>query len=258
MAKQPYIPLYIGDWEQDTNCLSIEAEGAWLKVVFKCWKNAGVFTCTTAGLARLCKVDCLKFASILLEWKMNDICEIQESEDGIITITSRRIKREAQISAVRADSGSKGGSKTQAKCKAKPQAKTKQIPDIDNEIDSEVELKKESASEIDFTQPDVPGDDITLPFETEPMRKLWAAWKEARWRNHRVRYAIMGEQADLRRLQGMSFNQIEQTIQQAISGNWKNLYPEKNGKPTYKTRQQKNTDDLVAGFAARYGSDADA
>lgn len=118
--------------------------------------------------------------------------------------------------------------------------------------------ENEGGVTIDFTKPDVPGDEITLPFETEPMRKLWAAWKEARWRNHRVRYAIMGEQADLRRLQGMSFNQIEQTIQQAISGNWKNLYPEKNGKPTYKTRQQKNTDDLVAGFAARYGSDADA
>lgn len=118
--------------------------------------------------------------------------------------------------------------------------------------------ENEGGVTIDFTKPDVPGDEITLPFETEPMRKLWAAWKEARWRNHRVRYAIMGEQADLRRLQGMSFNQIEQTIQQAIGGNWKNLYPEKNGKPTYKTRQQKNTDDLVAGFAARYGSDADA
>jgi hypothetical protein len=39
MGKQPYIPLYIGDWEQDTNCLSLEAEGAWLKLVFKLWKG---------------------------------------------------------------------------------------------------------------------------------------------------------------------------------------------------------------------------
>lgn len=143
-GKQPYIPLYIGDWLQDTDCLSIEAEGAWLRVVFKCWKNKGIFTATEDVFARLCKVDTQKFASILLEWQQNDICDISPSTDGTITIVSRRIKREKEISAIKSESGSKGGSKTQAQRRAK----TKQIPDIDNGIDNEDENKKEGAEKV--------------------------------------------------------------------------------------------------------------
>jgi hypothetical protein len=31
-GKEPYIPLYIGDWEKDTNMLSLEAEGGCCEV----------------------------------------------------------------------------------------------------------------------------------------------------------------------------------------------------------------------------------
>lgn len=115
--------------------------------------------------------------------------------------------------------------------------------EIENVNEIEIENKKESDSKIDFREPDIAGDDITLPFETEPMRKLWAAWKEARWRNHGVRYKQFGEQADLRRLQGMTFQQVESVIQQAIAANWKNLYPEKNGtKPNHTNRKRQQSD----------------
>lgn len=139
-GKQPYIPLYIGDWIQDTDCLSIDAEGAWLRVVFKCWKNNGVFSATLEVFARVCKVDTQKFASILLEWKTNDICDIVHGDNGIVTVMSRRIRRDKEISAIRSETGSKGGSKTQAKGKANSQAKTKQNTDndIDNENDTNV------------------------------------------------------------------------------------------------------------------------
>lgn len=113
---------------------------------------------------------------------------------------------------------------------------------------------------IDFTQPDVPGDTITFPLDTRPMRQLWAAWKKYRWDVHGLRYRLYGEQADLSRLQGMTYQQIEETIKQAIAGNWKNLYPE-HGKSTTstgtgKSKQERNAASLVAGFAARYGEDA--
>lgn len=148
MAKQPYIPLYIGDWIQDTDCLSIEAEGAWLRVIFKCWKNKGIFTATEDVFARLCKIDTTKFASILLEWQQNNICDIVSGPNGQITVVSRRIKRDKEISALKSENGSKGGSKTQAKRKANGQAKVEQNPeyDIDNESESEIKVdyKKES------------------------------------------------------------------------------------------------------------------
>ena len=131
MSKQPYIPLYIGDWEQDVNGLSIEAEGAWLKIVFKCWRNEGSFTATPEMMARICKVSTEKFATILLEWKLGNICEISEHPDGLITVLNRRITKECEISKIRQMSGSKGGSKTSSKRVAKQQQNT----DNDNEYD---------------------------------------------------------------------------------------------------------------------------
>jgi uncharacterized protein YdaU (DUF1376 family) len=149
MGKIPYMPLYIGDWEQDTNCLSIEAEGSWLKVVFKCWKNKGIYLSTIEALARLCRVSPEKFAAILLEWKSNDICDIEEREDGGVLIVCRRHIKDIEKSNKKAANGSKGGASTQAKFKQNKkitQAKFKQIPDndIDNEDDIDLKNIKES------------------------------------------------------------------------------------------------------------------
>lgn len=143
MGRQPYIPVYIGDWEQDTNCLSIEAEGAWLKIVFKCWKNKGIFLTDVDSCARLWKVDRQKFASILLELKRNDIGKIEEREDGSILFISRRLVKHFEISAKKADSGSKGGSKKQANRVANNIAKPKQTLEYEygNEIENEDERK---------------------------------------------------------------------------------------------------------------------
>jgi uncharacterized protein YdaU (DUF1376 family) len=230
MGKIPYMPLYIGDWEQDTNCLSLEAEGAWLKVVFKCWKNKGIFQTTLDSLARLCRVTPEKFATILLEWKLNDICNITEREDGAIMIVCRRHIKDIENSAKKAINGSKGGSKTQAKLKQKEkstQAKNEQIPEYDIDIENESEFENNKKEpEKKFTQPDVSGDEIVFPIDTPVMRTLWAAWKESRWKNHEVIYGMHGEQSALSRLQGMNFKEIENTIKPAIEGRWKNLYPE--------------------------------
>jgi uncharacterized protein YdaU (DUF1376 family) len=156
MSKQPYIPLYLGDWTQDTDGLTIEAEGAWLRVIFKCWRNSGDFTATVEILARICKVDCSKFASILLEWKMNNICDVIEHDNVLITLTSRRMKTDIAKSAVKALSGSKGGKVAQAKIKQNENS-AKANSDIDNDIvidtDNSIELKlKESLNEIYIDQ----------------------------------------------------------------------------------------------------------
>jgi uncharacterized protein YdaU (DUF1376 family) len=81
-----------------------------------------------------------------------------------------------------------------------------------------------------FFEPDVKGDDIIFPLDTKPVRELWAKWKEYRFKNHNQSYRMYGEQADLKRLEGKQFTQIQETILAAISNNWKNLYPDSNGK----------------------------
>lgn len=185
--KMPYIPIYIGDWIQDTDCLSVEAEGAWLRIIFKCWKTEGKFTAHRNVFARVCKVDEIKFASILLEWKQNDICDIQEDADGQVTIISRRITREKEISAVRSESGSKGGSKTQAKGKANSQAKTKEKPDNDidndNDIDT-IKYNKESLSKIELFESIFSDqrfvDDLSIAHKG---KDIPTAWEEC-WTHH--------------------------------------------------------------------------
>lgn len=129
--------------------------------------------------------------------------------------------------------------------------------DLKNKKESSAECRAQSA-EIDFTKPDINGDDIVFPLDTAPFRELWAHWKKYRWEVHSARYGMMGEQADLKRLDGLDFTQAQQTILTAIAGKWKNLYPEKtktfNGNGTSKTKHQQHTDSLIADFAARRGS----
>lgn len=139
-GKQPYMPLYIGDWEQDTNCLTIEAEGAWLKLCLKCWRNKGVYTASPDSIQRLWRVSPEKFASILLELRQSKVGEFINTDNGALMVICRRHVREFEISAKRAEAGSKGGSKN----KANGIAKHEQIPEYENEvdIDNRIEIKE--------------------------------------------------------------------------------------------------------------------
>jgi len=101
MAKQPYIPLYIGDWEQDTNCLSLQAEAAWLKIIFKMFKDkkSGVYKTTTKSLQNLWKCDTKDVQNILSELSENNICGLEIGD--IIIFYNRRMVKEAEISQIR-------------------------------------------------------------------------------------------------------------------------------------------------------------
>lgn len=111
---------------------------------------------------------------------------------------------------------------------------------------------KGQGAEFDFSKPDIEGDEVRFPLDTQPVRDLWAKWKEARYRNHGIRYKMMAEQAALKRMQGMTFQQIESTILAAISGGWANLYPEKtNGQ--HKTSKEHPAEAAARAFSERVG-----
>jgi hypothetical protein len=129
--------------------------------------------------------------------------------------------------------------------------------DKDKELDTDKEKEKDKDKEpeiFDFSKPDINGDEIIFPIDTLAFRILWANWKKYRWLQFEHRYGMMGEQADLKRLEKMDFNQAEKTILDAISNKWKNLYPEKNGTRTNnngkgtsaKTDQSRATSDYLA------------
>lgn len=104
-GKQPYIPLYIGDWEQDTNMISLEAEGGWLKIVFKMFKDrdkTGVYKISTKALQNLWRKSGQEIKEIISELKENDVCIIEE-KDSVYTFKNRRMMRQKHISTVRSD-----------------------------------------------------------------------------------------------------------------------------------------------------------
>ena len=226
MAKQPYIPIYTGDYLKDTRSLSLAAKGAWTDIIvfMHTAPERGVLTGTNEDFARMIGGTPDETARVLLELCLKKVCDRRQLENGFFQIICRRMVRESQISKVKAENGSKGGSKTQAN----RAAKTKQNTDNDIDLDNDTDLKNKKES-IDFSKPDVPGDELVFPINTQAVKDLWVAWKKYRWSEHHQRYGMMGEQADLKRLNRMDFNTIEKTILTAIANKWKNLYPEQNG-----------------------------
>ena len=132
---------------------------------------------------------------------------------------------------------------------------TKQQPLGDGYVDGN-DIGLNNKKESDFSKPDIGGDELVFPIDTTAVRALWSKWKRYRWEVHQSQYGMMGEQADLKRLERMDFGQIEQTILSAIANNWKNLYPEKNGTRTnnngkgnsVKADQSRATSDYLADY----------
>lgn len=110
MAKKnlPYLPLYTGDWIKDCNVLSLEAEAAWLRIIFKMFNGGkqSVYKVSTKALQNLWRVSDEKVFCIIEELQDNDICGI-EQDDRYITFTSRRYEKENRISEIRKEAVSK-------------------------------------------------------------------------------------------------------------------------------------------------------
>lgn len=132
--KKPFIPLYIGDWEQDVNSISLEAEGALLKLSMKLWKTKpkGIGTFTRKQLTILFKCDEVRMLNLTYELKDNDVLNVNFNIDESITFESRRYTKEAKKSGTAATNGSLRGQATNGKIVANGQQMSDS--DIDNDI----------------------------------------------------------------------------------------------------------------------------
>ena len=76
----PYIPLYTGDWEKDCNVLSLEAEAAWLRIIFKMFNNGkqSSYKISTKALQNLWRVPEDRMYNIIQEFKNENICDVHE------------------------------------------------------------------------------------------------------------------------------------------------------------------------------------
>lgn len=75
----PNIPICISDWEKDCGVLSLEAEAAWLKIIFKMWTNGNtkIYTIPIKGLCQLWKSSGDSVKYIISELERKNICDIE-------------------------------------------------------------------------------------------------------------------------------------------------------------------------------------
>jgi uncharacterized protein YdaU (DUF1376 family) len=239
MSKQPYIPLYIGDWTQDTDALSIEAEGAWLRIIFKCWRNEGSFTATPEILARICKMSLENFATVLLEWEICNTCEIERHENGLLTLRSRRITEDIKISAIRKQNGSKGGSKTQAN----RVANTEQKPEYDNDIDTDNKI---------VVKKGVQGETLEERL-TGALDEIYLDQEASKWSHLDFQYELETFKNKVRGSPDEYDNHKKGGIRLAFQYQLKNSKGKpKNGKPTDKATEHAAS--LLDGYKRRHGS----
>jgi hypothetical protein len=121
VSKNPASQFYWSDWFRETGLRkgNFSHRGYWIDMLHHMHfaeKRRGILCGTREEIARL--MGCSRRTSdrLLAYLVTEGVCDFEESE-GIVTITNRRMVREAEIGQIRAEAGSKGGSKTQAKLK---------------------------------------------------------------------------------------------------------------------------------------------
>ena len=174
----PHIPLYIGDWEKDCNVLSLESEGAWLRIIFKMFSKGkqSSIKIPTKSLQNLWRCSADKVQEILEDLIFNDICDI-DVEGSFTEFTCRRFVKENKLSKTRSDARKKGYQKNKTTTKPN-QNKNKKLQnadndnDNDNDIDNDIPNKKEFLNFAKSKVPNIDLEDVGLKYE---------AWKEGDW-----------------------------------------------------------------------------
>lgn len=239
MGKQPYIPLYVGDYLKDTRALPLSVRGAWVDMILFMWDAPvrGELIGTIEEVARMigCDRSEAEFALNLLKQKKT--ADIDLLPSGEFRICNRRMKRETEISEKRSFAGKKGVEVKFAQANAKPKrkAKTKQNTDIDIEDDIDNEnTVKESAK-------------IIFPFDSEAFRTSWGTWLTYRKQIKKPYRSEMSEQAALKNLSKYSEEDAILMIENSIANGWQGLFDVKgNGRKTTEVVRikQKNIDHL--------------
>ncbi len=236
MAKDPAMLWYWGDWNSGTSLFSRFLKGCYMDVLHAQFNNGRlsleeIKTCLGSDFGTAWPTLQKKFKQDKTGLFFNERLELEKEKRKAFT-ESRRKNLEGS---------------PHMDTHMKPHMVTHMENEDVNKNINEINKKE---PKIDFSKPDIDGDEIVFPIDTTSVRAIWATWKEYRFREHGDKYGIMGEQAALKLLSTLGEDQFKATILKAIESKWKNLYPEKNGKPAKQT-----TTDLVTDYARRYGVD---
>lgn len=258
MAKDPRFNFYPDNWTGGTKRMTFEQKGAYLELLML------NFYCFSDGLKGFTEREALhSLAHAAAYAALWDFLKPKFKQDGDL-FYSERMQKEFLKAKIHSEKQSERAKKRVYKTSAHPTEEPTASAAADacngtgSGIGTESKNKKESEKfdsreTHDFTKPDIRGDELIFPLDTPKVRELWASWKKYRWEKYDTRYGMMGEQADLKRMQRMNFQQIESTILTAIANNWKNLYPEKELKrhdtgTNKKQQQSQQTGDYLTDY----------
>lgn len=157
MAKQPYIPLYTGDYLKDTRRLPLEVRGAWVDIMIFMWesKEKGTITGTMEEFSLMLGCSFKKANSIIATLQEKGICDYKILANGHIKLICRRIVRDVELSEKRKAAGTKGGNPNLLNQNpTKP--KTNGYPFSDNDIDNDNPSKEKESTTSSLPVVDVP------------------------------------------------------------------------------------------------------
>lgn len=238
MAKKnlPYLPLYTGDWIKDCNVLSLEAEAAWLRIIFKMFNGGkqSVYKVPTKALQNLWRVNEEKVLCIIEELQDNDICGIKR-EDRYITFISRRYEKENRISEIRKEAVSM----RQDRNKNDANTYTNDLQnayktDTNNVQNAEIEIennnidnnnkttkKKNSSSN---TRGEKSFDYSGMDESFIPAIKMWLEYKKGRGQTYKTQKSIELMAEKLLYLSRGDPKTADQIVKQSMANNWAGLF----------------------------------
>lgn len=224
MAKQPYIPFYIGDYIRDTRMLPLNVRGAWVDIILQSWDNDGEVTGTMEDIGRMISCSTEEAILVIQKLKQKLIFDWEDLPNGEIKIICRRIKKMKKISETRKLAGIQGGNPNllkQNKKRGKP--KVKQNP----EYEYEYEYDNKSININDTKSKSSEKAKSILPFDTPAFCEAWKNWIAYRAEIGKPYKSIRSEQTALKSLSEFDEDFSIELIERSISNQWQGLVFEK-------------------------------
>ena len=234
MAKKnlPYLPLYTGDWIKDCNVLSLEAEAAWLRIIFKMFNSGkqSSYKVPTKALQNLWRVSEEKAISIVEELEDNEICGIAR-EERYITFTSRRYEKENRIAEIRREAVSSRKDRQEHSTNDLQNAyKT----DTNNVQNAEIEIENNNIdnTKIDNTTKKISSntrgkrgfDYSGIEKAFIPSLKTWLDYKKGRGQTYKTQQSFDAMSEQLIKLSRGDPQTAEEIVKQSMANNWAGLF----------------------------------
>ncbi|MGD0274969.1 MAG: hypothetical protein ABSB79_02765 [Syntrophales bacterium] len=225
MGKNPAFQFYPSDWTRDLDDQDLELEGAWIRICCRLFWAHGKATKSLKEWSNILRTHPNKTGVILKTLLTKNICSGEFLDNQNITIISRRMVRDYEISQIRSEVGKLGGNPGLNKIKKNRQILLNQTNNQNDQSSSSSSIssttykdnKKEIGKKEVATLPGFISEDIWIAF-IEMRNKLKAPLTD------HAKQLIFKKLGNFKK-DGSNPDDI---LNQSIENGWKGLFPLKN------------------------------